>query len=316
MAVTIPARDRQFPGWLEPVGRIGQGVTTLFLYLGGLFVLGASAWSSLLRPRTGLHRTQAEQATMRELWWMLSAGFPIVGLIHVGIGSFLSMQAYFGSTFVDGTGAVVGVGLVRNLASLLTGLTLAGMLSVRIVGAPGRTSGRSPSGSDLSPPRAGRGSPVASPPFASGTVSGGEAAAQLLAAAIACPLLSLWGAAVGTIVGWQTSGTLMGLSSELFFLMLLRMLWFRDVLGILVKGVIFGTTIATVCCHERSRRFAAVESAAKCPTAEDPPSPDGPIRRAACVSMTFVLLTNMTWFLLVYHAVPIYGPSLLAPPGP
>ena len=32
--------------------------------------------------------------------------------------------------------------------------------------------------------------------------------------------------------------------------------------------------------------------------------------------MAAILLANMTWFMLVYHAVPVYGPSLLAPPGP
>ncbi len=62
-----------------------------------------------------------------ELWWLLLTGTPLVGLVHVAMGSFLSMQAYFGSTFLDGTGAVVGVGLLRNLATLMTGLTISGL---------------------------------------------------------------------------------------------------------------------------------------------------------------------------------------------
>jgi phospholipid/cholesterol/gamma-HCH transport system permease protein len=41
-----------------------------------------------------------------------------------------------------------------------------------------------------------------------------------------------------------------------------------------------------------------------------------PIVRAACLSMMSILLLNMTWFMLVYHAVPVYGPSLLQPPTP
>ena len=44
-----------------------------------------------------------------ELGWLLMMGCRW-SACHVGMGSFLSMQAYFGSTFVDGTGAVVGVG--------------------------------------------------------------------------------------------------------------------------------------------------------------------------------------------------------------
>ena len=31
-------------------------------------------------------------------------GLPMVGLVHVGLGSFLAMQAYFGATFMDGIG--------------------------------------------------------------------------------------------------------------------------------------------------------------------------------------------------------------------
>ena len=52
---------------------------------------------------------------MHQLFWMLVMGIPLVGLVHIAVGSFLSLQAYYGSTFVDGTGAVVGVGLLRNL---------------------------------------------------------------------------------------------------------------------------------------------------------------------------------------------------------
>ena len=53
-------------------------------------------------------------------------GFPLVGLVHIAMGSFLSLQAYYGSTFVDGTGAVVGVGLLRNLGGIMTGHDLLG----------------------------------------------------------------------------------------------------------------------------------------------------------------------------------------------
>ena len=42
----------------------------------------------------------------------------------------------------------------------------------------------------------------------------------------------------------------------------------------------------------------------------------GPIVRAASLSMAAILVINMTWFILIYHAVPIYGPSLLQPPTP
>ena len=44
-------------------------------------------------------------------------------------------------------------------------------------------------------------------------------------------LLSQWGIAVGTVVGWQASQSMMGLPTETFFMMMLKMMWFRDVVG-------------------------------------------------------------------------------------
>src|SRR5271166_6522783 len=70
---------------------------------------------------------------VRQLSWMLAVGMPLVGLVHVAMGSFLSMQAYYGSTFIDGTGAVVGVGLLRNLGGLMSGMILAAILAARMI---------------------------------------------------------------------------------------------------------------------------------------------------------------------------------------
>ena len=70
---------------------------------------------------------------MHQLFWMLITGIPLVGIVHIAMGSFLSLQAYYGSTFVDGTGAVVGVGLLRNLGAMMSGLTFAGILAARMV---------------------------------------------------------------------------------------------------------------------------------------------------------------------------------------
>ena len=56
-----------------------------------------------------------------------------MALVHVAIGSFLALQAYYGSTFVDGTGAVVGVGLLRNLGGIMSGMTFAGILAARMI---------------------------------------------------------------------------------------------------------------------------------------------------------------------------------------
>ncbi len=76
------------------------------------------------------------------------------------------------------------------------------------------------------------------------------AAPRIAAAGIACLLLSQWGIAVGTVVGWQASQSMMGLPTETFFMMMLKMMWFRDVVGLVVKGLFFGAVPAAICCYE------------------------------------------------------------------
>jgi phospholipid/cholesterol/gamma-HCH transport system permease protein len=113
---------------------------------------------------------------------------------------------------------------------------------------------------------------------------------------------------------------MMGLSSETFFLMFYRMIWFRDVVGVIVKGMFFGLLPAAICYHEAFLRWDRPTAETRRPAGSAVQSPahdlSWPILRATCLSMVSILVMNMTWFLLVYHAVPVYGPSLLSPPTP
>ena len=36
---------------------------------------------------------------LHQLSWMLITGFPLVGIVHIAMGSFLSLQAYYGQHF-------------------------------------------------------------------------------------------------------------------------------------------------------------------------------------------------------------------------
>jgi phospholipid/cholesterol/gamma-HCH transport system permease protein len=289
------------PFWLSPFEWVGRSIFSALAYLGGVAFL---LFSALLSPLSVWRDDDLPGfwfTFRQELSWMLMMGLPLVGLVHVGMGSFLSLQAYFGSTFVDGTGAVVGVGLLRNLATLMTGLTMSALLACRMVAGSGADPGIS----------------------ANVTEPGRIAAPRLAAAAVATTLLSFWGFLVGTVVGWQCADTMMGLSSETFFLMFYRMIWFRDVVGVIVKGMFFGLLPAAICCYEG---FVGRDRPAISPGPEAGPGGLGiahpaagfswSILRGTCLSMVSILVMNMTWFLLVYHAVPIYGPSLLSPPTP
>jgi phospholipid/cholesterol/gamma-HCH transport system permease protein len=296
-SMNAAAPQSESPGWLSPVGWLGWLIVGTVGHLGATAVLLAAAAWSFVRPAADADADDAGlwSATLTELTWMLLVGCPLVALVHVAMGSFLSLQAYYGSTFVDGTGAVVGVGLLRNLAPLMTGLTVAGFLPVRVVPEllevqrRRRTDGR-----------------------ASMLGSGRLAGPRLLAASVATPLLSLWGFVVGTLVGWQSSESLMGLPTEMFFMMFVRMLWYRDVVGVLVKGSLFGLFTAALSCSE-GLRGGDSDSAEE---GRGGSAFGSAILRASCLSMAAILVVNMTWFVLIYHAVPSYGPSLLQPPTP
>src|SRR5262245_36524000 len=89
----------------DPIVDVGRVTVGVVAYLGGMAVLLASAVASLV------HRRESDPplvpALRRQLARLLAMGLLLVGLMHVGIGSFLSMQAFFGATFVEAIGPVV-----------------------------------------------------------------------------------------------------------------------------------------------------------------------------------------------------------------
>jgi phospholipid/cholesterol/gamma-HCH transport system permease protein len=323
-AVTV---SRPTYSLFAPIGWVGKAALATMAYTGGLTLLTLEAtvtplaswrWSRGGEP--GFVRS-----VINEAFWMLAMGLPLVGLVHIAVGSFLSLQAYYGSTFVDGTGAVVGVGLLRNLGGLMTGLTLAGILAARVVPelralshsavveATATDATRSlPGARDRSRPANANARP--------GIHRARLASARIAAAAVTCALLSQWGVAVGTLVGWQASTSMMGLSTDMFFLMMGKMMWLRDVVGLLIKGLLYGGLPGAICCYEGLRPEEAPRgdwlTAPLHPACGVAPSLTIAVFRAACLSFVAILIVNASWFILVYHAVPFYGPTLLPPARP
>lgn len=307
-----------------PVGWLGHTVLSVVAYFGGLACLAGTTLGLAVRPWSRLRLPHCERLllveTFQQLTWMLAMGFPLVGLVHVGMGSFLALQAYYGSTFVDGTGAVVGVGLARNLATLMTGLTFSGMLSARIIPEL-RALGNRPIPQSQVETRPGR-----TRDERSGTGFDGAvhllslAAPRILAAMVASPVMAFWGFLVGTLVGWQCADSMLGLKPSTFFLMFLRMIWYRDVIGLLVKGTTFGFLIGLIACYEGLRSRDSEEIAEGAGTENPNDLLDAglvhSVFRATCISMIAILIANSSWFILAYHAVPGWGPTLLKPPTP
>jgi phospholipid/cholesterol/gamma-HCH transport system permease protein len=132
-------------------------------------------------------------------------------------------------------------------------------------------------------------------------------APRVAAAMVAGPILAAWGSIVGIAIGWLVARSIMGLTFPAFFDMFLEMLWTRDVVGLVVKGVVFGFTAGLLACHEGLSRSDGLE---------DPPEAVcSSACRAAYLTGLAVLFFNAAWFLLVYHAGPAFGPTVLVPPN-
>jgi phospholipid/cholesterol/gamma-HCH transport system permease protein len=257
---------------------------------------------------------------------MVGAAGPLVALVHVGMGSFLAMQAFYGATFTEGVGAVVGVGLIRNAAPLLAGLVLAVVLAggtvpeLRFRGELDEEGGPRPV-PDRGPPRrepSGTASATTVPvsvtfhPLGTGvgliapvTPPARLAAARIVAAALAGPVLALVGACVGTLVGWRVAGAVLGVSTETFFLRMFEMLWVKDVVGVGIKGVMYGAVGALFACVEGLRGEALTVAR---------PGDLAEVRaasiRAARWSFMVILLLNSSWFLVLYLGGSPFAPSV------
>jgi len=289
---------------LTPLGWVGRRTLAVVADLGRMVTLLGLAARSLVRPAPGA--PPFRPAMVRELFALVTMGGPLVAFVHFGLGSFMSLQAYFGGTFVDGTGAVVGVGLIRNVAPLMAGMTMAGLIAVRTTS---ELRGRPRAGLDGDPlwvadrgrparrTVEGRGAPEPEP--------GRLAAVRIGAAMVAGPIMAFWGTVVGTVVGWQVAQTVLGVSTHAFFSMMWEMLWLRDITGLVIKGGVYTGLAALFACHEGLRGSGEPE----------PDAVPSAVFRAVCLAAGAILAINSGWFLLVYHAGPAFGPTLMAPQG-
>jgi phospholipid/cholesterol/gamma-HCH transport system permease protein len=271
-------------------------------YLGGLALLMVEAFGSAFRPRS---KPKLGRALMRRLDELFRVGFPLVGLLHVGFGSFLSMQAFYGATFTSANGAVVGLGLLRNVAPMLTGFCLAAVLSVRITGELG---GGVHPGLDDDPASVpdrdvtlGRRVDPRPAPDVSRLVL-----VRLLSSMIAGPILVLWGAAVGTMIGALVSRAMLGVPMPLYFGMIREMIRMPDALGVVVKGIVYGGLAALIACYEALR-------VRPIPRPGSHPAP--PALRSMLLSALMVLSFNFAWFNLVYLSGNPFGPGISAELG-
>ncbi len=279
-------------------------------------------------------------AVCRQLLGLLAIGVPLVLLVHVGMGSFLAMQAFFGATFRTATGPVVGVGLCRNVAPLLSGFVAAGLIGTRLVTelrchcrldidldpnwSPDREVLRGRIADDLGPARPSR-----------------LVAVRLTAALIAGPIYCIAGATSGIVTGYLVSASMFGMGASDFFGLFWDMLWVRDIVGMVVKGAVFSGLAALLACreglrHEQERleteaqtttepesRTNASErtesngsSAPLCPPWARMEAVSWSVFRAIAMAVMLQLFLNGSWFVLLYLSGPPFGPTVMIPARP
>ncbi len=237
-------------GWLRLPGRVVVMLLGRIGYLGGMALLAASAIASLFRPRG--RRPRLGPGVSRQLDELFGMGFPLVGLIHVGFGSFLSMQAYFGATFTQASGAVVGLGLIRNVAPMLTGFALAALMAVRTASDLGGELRPGLDEDDADVPdrevALGRAEEIRNPPDPARLTL-----VRLIAIAIAGPILTLWGATVGILIGALVSQGVLGVPLSIYLGLFRQMIRPADAVGVIVKGMVYPGVSTLIACHEALR---------------------------------------------------------------
>ena len=264
--------------------------------LGGMASLLVRAFAAPLKGRADA--PPLVRAVLHNAAWMLAMGLPLVALVHVSFGSFLTMQAYFGATFTEAAGIVVGLGLIRNVAPLLSGFVVAGLICAKIPSElrggprPGLDDPRSLPDRDVEQGLRSDTRPVPS--------IGRIAFARIAAAALAGPVLSLWGVFVGTTVGMLVSRSMLGQAPEMFLGKIAGMLDSIDVIGLTVKGVGFAGCAALFATYEGLR-----------PDEQGGPDP----YRAVFRSIVAILFLNFTWFNLVFLAGNPFGPNVVSSTG-
>jgi phospholipid/cholesterol/gamma-HCH transport system permease protein len=261
------------------------------IWLGGLGILGGEALrASVLRRRS---QPALLPDLVREVDALLVFGLPLVGLVHVGLGSLLTMQAYFGAVLPKSIGGVVGVGLFRNAATLMSGFTLAGLITLRIAVDLGQLRHGPAAQGQPGDARRGatqrnmHGQPQARDP-------GRVVFAKVAAAMAVGPVLALWGALIGLVIGALIAHAMLGVASGPYFGLFLELLRARDIVGMGIKGMLYPGLAAMIACNQilRTGNREAVSEAAL---------------RAIVYSFVAILVCNMTWFCLFYVSGPPLG---------
>lgn len=293
-----------WPNTINPLRLSGWFALQTICWCGGFGTLFLNSLASLVRPaRAG--EMKIFTAAFIQMVWAVVWGVPLVILLHIGLGGFLALQAFHGAIFLDAVGPVVGVGLFRNVGSQMSAMIVTGLVCTHTVAELRMNRSkldRVPQGRAIDRDVA-RGLKHSQnemePDVARLTM------ARVLGIAMAGPVLGFIGCVTGLIAGLMVSRSVLDVPTVWFLYHFAEMLWARDLVGIVVKGIIFCGIAAAIACYEGLRK------------------PEGDASdlavsmwRAACLGTFAILLANSGWFTFMFLSGAPFGRTVLEPPIP
>jgi len=215
---------------LAPVAATGRLVLASLAMLGRVTIFAARATSHVFRPP--FYGREFLQALMQIGWYSL----PVVGLTALFTGGALALQIYAGGSRFNAESVVpsiVAIGMVRELGPVLGGLMVAARVASSIAAEIGTMK-------------------VTEQIDALTTLSTDPmkylVAPRVLAATLSVPVLVAVGDSIGIWGGYLVGVARLDFNAATYLKNTVDFLEFWDVASGLVKGAVFGFTIAVMGC--------------------------------------------------------------------
>lgn len=213
------------------LGRIGRAAAQALGALGRFVAFASLALAQIARP------PYYPLELLRQLMQIGWLSLPVVGLTALFTGAALALQIYAGSSRFSAEFAVpsiTAIGMVRELGPVLGGL----MVAARVASSIAAEIGTMKVSEQIDALRT-----LATEPMAYLVLP------RVLAATLAMPVLVAVGDSIGILGGYAVGISRLGFDSATYLRNTMDFLEFSDVASGLVKGAVFGATVALTGCY-------------------------------------------------------------------
>jgi len=264
------------PAWcVRALAALGRGTLDGLAYIGGLVILAGDTFRWVGRALIRRRRIRRRDVVAQ----MVRVGvrtIPLVCVVLFFIGVILALQmAYVLDTlgFTQWVGAVVGVGIFRELGPLISAMTLAGLVGASIAAELGAM---------VDQEEVLALETMALPP------NWYLVMPRVVAAVIMLPIVTLIADFVGVFGGWVIAVAAIGLNGAEFVDMVITNTLFKDVWTGIIKSEVFAVLIGLVACYEGMRVTGGAEDVGRATT------------RAVVLSIVAIIIADCVLTALFY----------------